>query len=181
MSTTEIKSSCIRIGWKLISVGPETILIEIHQKNYLQDLVCNRSKPLDWSQSLISWSSETLENSMSAKKSFHTQWTPKIIVYKTSEVVLIQFSFMGPPRDTPWQHMNMFTRGLLTWFDRFRRASSVSDCPWPSTTVGHNVCDWDRTLTCRNRLKLDPCGSRNGFDWNLWKFLRLKNLFLKSV
>ena len=80
-----------------------------------------------------------------------------------------------------WQNMDMFTRGLLTWFDRFRRVSSVSDCPWPSTTVGHNVCDGDRTLTCRNRLKIDPCGSRNGFDWNLWKFLRLKNLFFKSV
>jgi len=144
-------------------------------------LVCNSSKPLDWSQSLISWSSEALEKSVSAKKSFHTQWVPKLIVCKTSGVVLIQFSsMMGPPR--AWQHVDMFTRGLLTWFDRFRRTSSVSDCPWSSMTVGHNVCDGDRTLTCRNRLR----------NWSLWiqnrfwlksvkKFLRLKNLFLKSV
>ena len=124
------------------------------------------NKPLDWSQSFISWSSETLENSMFAKKSFHTQWASKIIVYKTSEIILIQFSFMGPPDDKTWTcSLGVFSIDLID-SDGFHRSPTVRGPQWRWDTVSVTEIE-DRTLMRRNRLKIGPCGSRNGFDWNL--------------
>ena len=55
----------------------------------------------------------------------------------------------------------------LTRLDRLRRFLSISECPWPLITVGYSLCDGDRAPARRNRLKIDLCGSKNGFDRNL--------------
>ena len=61
----------------------------------------------------------------------------------------------------------MFARGLLARFDHLRPFSPISECPWPLVTVEYSLCDGDRALVRRNRLKIDLCGFRNGFDRNL--------------
>ena len=55
----------------------------------------------------------------------------------------------------------------LTRFDRLRRFLSISECPWPLRTVEHSLCDGDRASVRRNRPKIDLCGSKNGFGWNI--------------
>ena len=172
VSTTEIKSSCVRIGWKLIYVGPETILIETCQKKLFVRFGLQTTVPEQQFQTvrLISIT-HFLEFGGVRELCVREKIISHTMSIKTNRLQNIwnRFDSIFIHGSFTWQHMNMFTRGLLTWFDRFRRASSVSDCPWPSMTVIHNVCDGDRTLACRNRLKMNPCGFRSGFDWNLWK------------
>ena len=55
----------------------------------------------------------------------------------------------------------------LTRFGRLRRFLSIPECPWPLITVEYSLCDGDRVPVRRNRLKIDLCGSNNGFDRNL--------------
>ena len=55
----------------------------------------------------------------------------------------------------------------LTRLDRLRRFLSIPECPRPLVTVEYSLCDGDRALVRRNRLKIDLCVFRNGFDRNL--------------
>ena len=55
----------------------------------------------------------------------------------------------------------------LTRLGRLRRFLSISECPRPSITVKYSLCDGDRAPVRRNRLKIDLCGSKTGFDRNL--------------
>ena len=55
----------------------------------------------------------------------------------------------------------------LTRLDRLRRFSSIPECPRPWVTVEYSLCDGDRAPVRRNRLKIDPCVSKNGFGRNL--------------
>ena len=54
----------------------------------------------------------------------------------------------------------------LSRSSRFRRILSIPECPWPLRTVEYSLCDGDRALVRRNRLKIDLWGSKDGFDWN---------------
>ena len=54
----------------------------------------------------------------------------------------------------------------LSRSSRVRRILSIPECPWPLRTVEYSLCDGDRALVRRNRLKIDLWGSKNGFDRN---------------
>ena len=96
----------------------------------------------------------------------------KLIVFDVSRVLWKQMYFVCRVLHVIIQRC-VLTKSLNR-FDWLRQFSSISECPWPSITVGCSVYDGDRILVCQNRFKIDLCGSRNDFDWNDQKlFVRI--------